>query len=61
MLILYTGISTKNDPVKSTVRKGIEFLLQTKLILPISLKYQRFTPSSCKDIGMQKFEFVSMT
>jgi len=23
------------------------------------LKYQRFTPSGCKDIGIRKFEFVA--
>ena len=26
-----------------------------------SFKYQRFTPSGCKDIGIRKFEFVSKT
>jgi len=25
------------------------------------LKYQRFTPSGCKDIGARKFEFVAKT
>ena len=27
----------------------------------LSLKYQRFTPSGCKDIGIKKFEFVAKT
>ena len=27
----------------------------------LSLKYQRFTPSGCKDIGIRKFEFVAKT
>ena len=27
----------------------------------ISLKYHRFTPSGCKDIGLRKFEFVATT
>ena len=27
----------------------------------LSLKYQRFTPSGCKDIGIIKFEFVAKT
>ena len=26
----------------------------------LSLKYQRFTPSGCKDLGIGKFEFVAM-
>ena len=26
-----------------------------------SLKYQRFTPPGCKDIGIRKFEFVAIT
>ena len=26
-----------------------------------SLKYQRFTPSGCRDIGNRKFEFVAKT
>ena len=25
----------------------------------ISLKYQRFTPAGCKEIGIRKFEFVA--
>ena len=27
----------------------------------LSLKHQRFTPSGCQDIGIQKFEFVAKT
>ena len=27
----------------------------------ISLKYQRFTPAGCKEIGIRKFEFVAKT
>ena len=27
----------------------------------ISLKYQRFTPSGCKNIGIRKFKFVAKT
>ena len=27
----------------------------------ISLKYERFTSSVCKDIGIRKFEFVAKT
>ena len=27
----------------------------------LSLKYQTFTPSGCKDIGIRKFEFVAKT
>ena len=27
----------------------------------LSLKYQRVTPSGCKDIGIRKFEFVVKT
>ena len=27
----------------------------------LSLKYQRFTPSGCKDVGTRKFEFVTKT
>ena len=27
----------------------------------VSLKYQRPTPSGCKDIGIRKFEFVAKT
>ena len=27
----------------------------------LSLKYQIFTPSNCKDIGFRKFEFVAKT
>ena len=27
----------------------------------LSLKYHRFTPSSCKDIGIRIFEFVAKT
>ena len=27
----------------------------------LSLKYQSFSPSSCKDIGIRKFEFVTKT
>ena len=27
----------------------------------LSLKYQSFTPSGCKDIGRRKFEFVAKT
>ena len=27
----------------------------------LSLKYQRFTPLGCKDIGIRKFKFVSKT
>jgi len=27
----------------------------------LSLKYQRFAPSSCLDIGVRKFEFVTKT
>ena len=26
-----------------------------------SLKYQRFIPTGCKDIGIRKFEFVAKT
>ena len=26
-----------------------------------SLKYLRFTPSGCRDIGLRKFEFVAKT
>ena len=26
-----------------------------------SLKYQRFTPTSCKDIGIRKFELVTIS
>ena len=27
----------------------------------LSLKYQSYTPSGCKDIGIRKFEFVAIT
>ena len=27
----------------------------------LSLKYQRFTPSGCKDIGVRKFKFAAKT
>ena len=27
----------------------------------LSLKYQRFTPSGCKGIGIRKFRFVAIT
>ena len=27
----------------------------------LSLKYQRFTSSDCKDIGIRQFEFVTKT
>ena len=27
----------------------------------LSLKYQRFTPSGCKDIGVRKYKFVAKT
>ena len=27
----------------------------------LSLKYQKFTPSGCKDLGNSKFEFVAQT
>ena len=27
----------------------------------VSLKYQRFEPSGCKDIGFENFEFVAKT
>ena len=27
----------------------------------LSLKYQRFTPSDCKDVLVRKFEFVAKT
>ena len=27
----------------------------------LSLKYQRFTPSGCRDIDIRKFEFVAKT
>ena len=27
----------------------------------LNLKYQRFTPSGCKDIGIRKFEFLAQT
>ena len=36
-------------------RKGTEFLE------PISLKYQRFTTSGCKDIRIRQLEFVAKT
>ena len=26
-----------------------------------SMKYQRFTPNGCRDIGIRKFEFVAKT
>ena len=28
---------------------------------PNSLKYERFTPSGCKDVGIRQFEFVTKT
>ena len=27
----------------------------------LSLNYQKFTPSGCKDIGLRKYEFVAKT
>ena len=27
----------------------------------LSLKYQRLTPSGCKDIGIRKFDFIATT
>ena len=40
------------------IGKGVEFLPQTN---NLSLKYQRFAPSGCKDIGIRRFEFVAKT
>jgi len=53
--------------------KGNEFLPQTPTVFLATrcrrisersnsrLKYHRFTPSGCKDIGMRKYEFVAKT
>ena len=47
--------------------KGIESLRQTQMLKTmnsvktksLSLKIQRLTPSSCKDIELRKFKFVA--
>ena len=38
----------------------IETLKSVRKIV-VSLKYKRFTPSGCKDIGIRKFKFVADT
>ena len=35
--------------------------LEVDKINNLSLKYKRFTPLSCTDIGIRKFEFVAKT
>ena len=69
-LIFYPKIPICNSQLKST--KENEFLLETvcfyslylcnpKSNFEFCLKYQRFTPSGCIDLGIRKFELVAKT
>ena len=60
---LVSGLDCNNFRIRShQLFDRIPLIFQTKTSARFNsqhLKYQRFTPSSCKDIGMRNLEFVA--
>ena len=53
-----------SNPVICTTQSRRPLIFQTMNSVRsnnLSLKYQRFTPSSCRDIVIRKFKFVAKT